>query len=289
MTKILKLQLLVAVLLVCSSYSYSDIIYQNSGNAAAAGLNWAMANVVPQYSGLAINGVVYQYTTIKNDEDEMRVHVQNENALGTGYIFRETNDWTGVPGNTINRAVPVDYIPIEYWGDGSILVEGEGQVSDPTVIYTYRYDDTCVVDPQARSDCPGYMPPTYEELKVDAYDPLDDDIIQNELDRKAVIEDQTEDDRDRRRVSAKKKEKERLEKLLGITELTDLSGPAEQLHEDLLKLDVIPSSYNVSLPSTVYKDTRVLTDSELPDNKNARRVRYAQQSLHDKLVNLQYE
>lgn len=248
-----------------------------------------MANVVPQYSGLAINGVVYQYTTVKNTEDEMSVHVQNENAQGTGYIFRETNDWSGVPGNTINRAVPVDYIPIEYWGDGSILVEGEGQVTDPTVIYTYRYDDTCVLDPQARSDCPGYMPPTYEELKVDAYDPMDDDIVQDELDRKAVIKDETEDDRDRRRVSAEKKEKERLEKLLGTTGLTDLAEIGEKLHDDLVALDFVPQSYYNTLPSTVYKETRTLQDAKLPDNVNARRVDYAQQSLHEKLVNLQYE
>jgi len=219
----------------------------------------------------------------------MYVHVQNENAMGDGYIFRETNNWTGVPGNTINRFSPVDYVPIEYWGDGSIEVEGQGEVVDPTVIYTYRYDDTCVLDPQARTDCPGYVPPTYEDLKVEYYDPMDDDIIQDELDRKAVIKDETEDDRDRRRVSAKKKEKERLEKLLGTTELTDIAGLGAKLHEDFLALDFVPASYYNSLPSTVYRETITLPDAKLPDNSNARRVNFAQQSLHEKLVNLQYE
>ena len=34
----------------------------------------------------------------------MKVHVGNHNANGDGYTFRETDDWSGVPGNTIVKS-----------------------------------------------------------------------------------------------------------------------------------------------------------------------------------------
>lgn len=75
-----------------------------------------MTNVLPQQLGLTVNSVIYRYTTEKNTEDDMLVHVQNENLLGNGYIFRSTDDWSGLPGNTINKTVPVGAIGIDYWG-----------------------------------------------------------------------------------------------------------------------------------------------------------------------------
>ena len=110
-----------AVLLACSaSYSSSDDVYGSTSNAAAFGLNWVMTNVLPQQAGLTVGNVVYRYTAVKDIDADMLVHVQNENALGDGYIFRETDDWSGLEGNTIYKAIPVGRIGIEYWGDGSI-------------------------------------------------------------------------------------------------------------------------------------------------------------------------
>ena len=48
-----------------------------------------MSQILPQQAGLQVNNVFYRYTTIKDEEDEMVVYVQNENAQGDGYIFRE--------------------------------------------------------------------------------------------------------------------------------------------------------------------------------------------------------
>ena len=73
------------MLLACySSYSHSEIVY---GTSSTTGLNWVMTNILPAYTGLEVNGLVYQYTTIKDAEDDMIVYVQNENAQGDGYIF----------------------------------------------------------------------------------------------------------------------------------------------------------------------------------------------------------
>ena len=42
--------------------------------------------------GIDINGVIYQYTAVKDRADPFTVSIQNENATGSGYIFRETDD-----------------------------------------------------------------------------------------------------------------------------------------------------------------------------------------------------
>lgn len=287
-----KLWQVLVVSALCLPYSsYSDVIYETSGNAASDGLNWVMTNVLPEYTGLAVNGVVYRYTTVKDTEDDMIVHVSNENAQGDGYIFRETNDWSGVPQNTIRRAVPLPYIPVEYWGDGSIEIEGEGEVVDPFVIYTYRYDDTCV-DPQNNPTCPGYIEPLIipEIQTTDVVDPLDEDYVQEELDRKAVVNNEDQEDRDRRKIAnSKKRESINLEKLLGGRNDTEISATDLLIHTQLVSLNYIPSGYYYTLPVTEYQETIVLPDSELPDNKRARRNNFVQEALHEKLIELQYQ
>ena len=67
-------------------------------------MEWVMTNVLPQQAGLTVGNVIYQYDTVKQTEDEMLVHVQNEDAQGEGYIFRETDNWSGLPSNRIRRS-----------------------------------------------------------------------------------------------------------------------------------------------------------------------------------------
>lgn len=281
---------MVALLGCLPYYSYSDVIYESSGNAASDGVNWVMANVLPQYTGLAVNGVVYRYTTVKNTEDDMVVSVQNENAVDGGYIFREVDDWTGLPGNTISKVVPMPYIPIEYWGDGSIEIEGDGTIVDPFVIYTYRYDDKCLGD-NIDPGCPGYVAP-----QIDVPEPVvensDAEYVQNEIDRKATLRDEDQELRDSKKVG-KEKQKEiarnNLEKMLGTVVNDALLVSSQQLHDQLIAMNYLPPQYNVALPSTVYEETVVLKDSQLPDNKGARRQNFAQQKLHQEMVDSQYQ
>ena len=63
-----------------------------------------MTNILPEFAGLEVNGLVYQYTAVKDPETDMIVYVQNEHADGNGYIFRNADDWSGLPGNTINKS-----------------------------------------------------------------------------------------------------------------------------------------------------------------------------------------
>ena len=46
--------------------------------------------------------------------------------------------------------------------------------------------------------------------------------------------------------------------------------------------------YNSAINGGIYKDTMNLSDAEIPDNKNALRNNLAQQVLHNKLVDMQY-
>ena len=79
---------------------------------------------VAPVSGLDISGVLYRYTAVKERPDDFTVTVSNQNAIDGGYIFRETDDWSGKSGQTINKLVPVGYSPIRYWGDGAIETTG---------------------------------------------------------------------------------------------------------------------------------------------------------------------
>ena len=275
-------------MLVCSSYSYSDTIYGSTPNSAANGYNWVMTNILPQQAGLTVGNVIYRYTAVKNTSDDMVVHVQNENALGEDYIFRSSDDWSGLPGNTINKVVPVDDIDISYWGNGSIQVDGFGTVEDASVIYTYQYD-SCF-DPQSTPDCPGYITPVEFDTNQVSYEE-DQQYIQAELDRKKTLKDEEEqEEADRKTMLAKKRgeDDERLGVLLGIVNTDALSQEQLVLHGQLTSTNSLTSSYYAAIPGGTYQETIALIDSKLPDAKKGLRVNLATQILHQKMVDLQY-
>ena len=277
-------------MLVCSSYSYSDTVYGSTSNAATNGYNWVMTNILPQQAGLTVGNVVYRYTTIKNTSDDMVVHVQNENALGEGYIFRSSDDWSGLPGNTINKVVPVNNIDISYWGNGSIQVDGFGTVEDASVIYTYQYDPC--FDPQTDPACPGYIAPVDYSLEALVYEE-DQRYIQDELDRKKTLLDDEEEqeEADRKAILAKKRREtdERLEVLLGFVNTDALSQEQLIRHGQLTAMNGLSSSYYTAIPGGTYQETIALIDSKLPDAKKGLRVNLATQILHQKMVDLQYD
>lgn len=284
---------MVLALLVYSSCSLSEEIYGSTGNAAQNTLNWVMRNVLPQQAGLAVNSVVYRYTTVKETEDAMVVNVQNENARGSGYIFRETDDWTGLPSNTINKAVPISNIDISYWGDGSINWTGNGSVVDQSVIYTYFYEPC--FDPQSNPTCDGYVDPfvaaLVEEPEIDTE--TEQEMIQDELDRKTQLEAQEkeEEEQERKAIIKRKQQEseERLEVLLGFVNTSLLSQEQIAKHEMLKATNYLPRGYFAGVSGGEYKDTIVLLDSKLPDNNKSLRVGLATELLHQKLVDLQYE
>ena len=276
-------------MLLCSSYSYSNTVYGVTQNAASAGYNWVMTQVLPQQAGLQVSNVLYQYSVQKEQEDDMLVHVQNENAQGAGYIFRETDNWSGLPSNTIRKNVSVPDIDIGYWGMGSIEVEGTGEVVDAEVFYAYKFDPC--FDPQSSPACPGYDDPfKLEQMEVQVYDPLQDQIIQDELDRKTNRRAQREEEErlERLKIAQEAEEKAGLESLLGIEDTGEFSAEQIALHNQLMALRGIPSTYLNSLVGGTYEDTIVLKDKVIPNNRRGLRVGLAQELKHQQLINLQY-
>jgi hypothetical protein len=276
-------------LLACSSYSYSDeIIFGSTQNAAAAGYNWVMTNILPQQAGLEVNGIVYRYTTVKKPEDDMIVTIQNLNALGPGYIFRNSDNWSKLPGSTINRSVPINNIPIQFWGDGSIDVEGQGDVVNASVVYTYQFDPC--FDPQSSPACPGYKDPREFNVEVtEGYDPLDDEFVRQELERKARLDEEDEKEKQRKRMEDQKNQRNRLEVALGAASSALMTAEAEARATDFFALAEIPQNYIVvDIPGVVYNESVRLVDAKLPDNARALRQNWAQQLLHEQMIDLQY-
>ena len=247
-----------------------------------------MQNILPQQAGLTVGNVIYRYTAVKNIDDPMLVHVQNENALGDGYIFRETDDWSGLEGNTIYKTIPVGDIPIDYWGNGSIEIEGIGSVVDPSVIYTYRYD-TCF-DPQTDPSCEGYQEPYVlaEILPEEYVDPQQEEFLRLEMEKQYKLEqekEQEEYDRKKRR----KKVKIDLERMLGGLNLQMMTDAASIQEQALFAMNFIPASYKSALNGGQYEDVPMLKDGYIPSNKKALRVGLAQQRLHEEMLDLQYD
>lgn len=242
-----------ALLAAYSAASYSsDAIYGYTPNVAAGGSSWSMSESVlgvAPTSGLDISGVIYRYTAVKERPDDFTVTIQNANAIDGGYVFRETDDWSGRTGQTIVKSVPVGYVPIRFWGDGEIVTTGVGSVEDPQVVYTYRY-----IEPE----------PVLPDLPT-LYSVLDDPYAQQQSTERpeSSEEDQASKDKD--------EEEEPLEKALAASD-ADLSMAVGQTGMIAAMNPVtMHNYYAMTIPGGVYQETVILQGGEIKDNKLALR------------------
>ena len=255
-----------------------------------------MPDVLPDPPGLDIDTVIYNYRIRKATEDQVDVYVGNETANGTGYIFREHDEWRpgSLDGTEINKVIGVGGINRELWGDGFIDVQGNGSVEDPNLIYTYRVDPC--YDPQFDPNCPGYEIPQVEVPEIDLstiYDateevtvePVDLALLQSEnqgLSEEELKKKEEEEKEERRR---------RLEAALSSTgaalEFANAFA-AGQIIETMNSATDVNVYYNSSIPGGSYSDTIQLADKQLPDNKRGLRNNLAQQRLHQQMIDEQY-
>jgi len=256
-----------------------------------------MDSVFPEPPGLDVQNVIYNYTIHKATEDQVDVHVQNENALGTGYIFRETDSWMpgSLDGTEINKVVPIiPNIPKAAWGDGSIEVDGNGSVSNANVVYTYRVDPC--YDPQFDPNCPGYKPyiPDIPEFDLSTmYDATTDAQI-SEFEDQANYEDEEElsdEEKKEQEEEEKKDSKERLEKALAAADNSAMFAQSlaqAQMLETLNMATNMNTYYSAKIPGGSYQETVSLVDKQLPDSRKGLRNGLAQQLLHEKMIDMQY-
>ena len=294
------------------SYSYSDSItpyYGSTGNAITdQSLRWSMPNVLPEPPGLDINTVIYNYTIRKETEDHVTVNVQNENAAGNGYIFRETDEWKpgSLDGTQINKVIGVGSVHRSLWGDGSIDVQGNGSVEDAKVVYTYTVDPC--YDPQFDPNCPGYKV-TIPDIPVINYDDLynvfDDDNVN--LSRqtckegdisaqcKAILDEEeegkSEEELEKEAEEEERDSKERLEKALAAADNSVMFAEAlaaAQILDAVNAATNVQDYYSKTIPGGAYNESVVIVDKQLPENKRGLRNGLAQQLLHNKMVDMQY-
>ena len=265
---------LAAFLAFLPCYSYSEpYSYGTTNNAATYGFGWDMYNVLPNVAGVEVNGIFYRYTVEKQTEDDMRVTVGNDG------VFSLTDDWSSLPSNTITRGLSFDNIPARSWGDGSITVDGDGEVRDATVIYSYRIDECA--DPKLSPSCEGYL---HQIDTPDLYDYNEAiDIASQETDLLSI-------DYEEEEQQEEVEKKSRLELGLASAEnaLTigiDQSAILEQINS----LTNLAMYYNTQINGGQYEDAPMLVDAEFPENKRALRNNLAQQALHAKMVQEQYE
>ena len=185
----------------------------------------------------------------------------------------------------------VPYVDISYWGPGSIEVEGFGTVTNAEVFYTYQFDPC--FDPQSNPQCPGYVDPFVIELnEIEVYDPLDDDLVQDELDRKANLKAQEDEEKEKSRKKALEKAEEveeRLEQLLGMVMENELSASQQLIHDQLSTLMTLPSSYQAQLVGGEIPGGVLPPDGKLPKNTRGLRQSFASELRHAEMVRLQYE
>jgi hypothetical protein len=234
-----------------------------------------MTNVLPQAAGLTVDAVRYSYTAVKLPSDPLLVTVANRNANTSGYVFRSQDDWTGLPGNTLVKTVPVNNIPGTQWGPGSITTTGIGSIENPQVNYSFRYD-TCFGETKDPS-CPNYRPPTQPVTFTE--------VLPEQQPQR--LWQQTEEER----VAAQRMlQTEQTKRAQTLKKNTANTLANQAMANALFAQNNLPdiAAYSRALPGGVYPETLKLRDARLPDSRNSARISFSQERLHSRMVDQQY-
>jgi hypothetical protein len=236
--------------------------------------------------GLDVSGVIYQYTTVKEVEDDFTVTVQNKDVDG-GYVWQDTEDWSGKHGIRIRKVIPLPYVPIGKFGKGEIATTGTGTVEDANVIYMYRYD--ACFNPQNDPACAGYVQPMPVIPDIEIYNALDDDAVKEatkETDKDLINKDEEERDEEE-----DEEDENRLEIALASSTnaLTIANTFTQASVVRAMNIATNLNTYYVTkILGRVYKETTSLQGGNIVDNRAVFR-NLTQDRLHNQMVQEQYE
>jgi len=249
-----------------------------------------MQDVLPSQSGLAINGLIYQYSVGKEINDDFEVTIRNEHAyIPNEYVLNQTDDWSGLPGSTINKRLSFPDTSATLYGKGEIVTDGVGTVSNPSVVYEYRFDEC--YNPLYDPSCPGYYDALYAFLKEqglldrepDINDPFYDEWVQYQL----SLETDTEEEE----IQSEEEEEssEEIEQLNGGASLEAITGAVDQtsIMIQLAQMNKIDAYIIREIPGGVYEESIKLQDTTLPDNNRAMK-NLASDAKHRTMVRSQY-
>ena len=252
-----------------------------------------MEDILPPEAGLEVNGLIYRYTTEKDPDSDMQVHIQNEHAIEDGYIIRNTDDWSQLPGSTINNMVLFPGIPAELIGRGSMEVEGEGDIIDPSVQYSYKFDECYIV--LSNPECPGFAQALYDWLlendllgkEPEIGDPFYDEWVQLSLKNEDDVEDEEE------KVEVENEEEQSDDAIAALNADVDIEGLVDGARQSAImqSFTTIPNFdgyYAANISGGVYEDVLTLEDNVIIDNQRALN-NLSQDSVHRDMVRSQYE
>jgi len=254
-----------------------------------------LPNHAAPYVTVQVHGLTYRYTMVKNPETDALVYVRNKNAVDGSYIFEETDDWSGNPGGTIQKYVRFPYVDATEWGDGSMSVEGEGRIENPSVIYNYKLDVDeqammCYGNPLYDPSCPGFQQALLDYLNnmetLSAGDPFYDEWVQANL----SMNDKKENE-EAKEIKEPEEKLSRFEKKLGGKNTIDnLVNEAEQTRvlASLAQNQKIENYYTVTIQGGEYVDAVILEDTIIQDNRRAMKS-LASDAKHNTMVRSQYE
>ena len=236
--------------------------------------------------GMDISGVTYKYTPIKNKEDDYIVTLEND-KVGGGYVFQDMQDWSQREGGIeIRRTIALPYTPIAVFGDGRLKQEGTGSIEGADVRYIYRFDHC--FDPQSDPNCPGYVKPKPPPLpEVPDYDALQDESVQlaqAETDKELLEEEEAKEEEE-------EEDEEEMEMLLATTE--NALAIADGISQSVLMATInqatnINSYYVAQIPGKIYRESIVLQDKDIVDNRRAFRS-LGQDKLMNQMIEEQYK
>ena len=237
--------------------------------------------------GMDISGVIYNYTAVKDQADDFTVTVQNENVDG-GYVYQETDDWSGKNGMKIQKVIPLSYTPIEQFGKGSIATTGTGSIENASVLYMYRWDGCR--NPQNNENCPGYIPPMPVIPVIEIYDALEDENVdkateETDSDLYNKEEEESED------KEVEEEEKGRLEIAMAATEnALTIANTASQasLLQRINNATNVSSYYVAKIEGGTYRESIALQGGEIIDNRKALRS-LGQDNLMNEMIEEQYK
>jgi len=238
--------------------------------------------------GMDISGVTYKYTPIKVKEDDYIVTLEND-KVGGGYVFQDVQDWSQREGGVeVRRTIALPYTPIAVFGDGRLKQEGTGSIENADVRYIYRFDPC--FDPQSDPNCPGYKKPEPPKLpEIPDYDALQDESVQlaqTETDKELLEEEEeAKEDED------EAEDKENMESLLAATEnaLTIANEVSQAaLLQVINQATNINTYYVATIPGKIYRESIVLKDKDIVDNRKALRS-LGQDKLMNTMIEEQYQ
>ena len=236
--------------------------------------------------GLDISGVIYTYTPVKEVNDDFTVTVGNE-AVDGGYIFQETDDWSGKHGMKIQKVIPLPYTPIERFGKGAIKTTGVGSVQDASVVYMFRWDNCR--NAQNDPSCPNYIPPLPVIPKIEIYDALEDDAVEKATEE--TDSDLYKDEEESEQTEEDEEDENRLEiALASVNNALTIANTVSQsvILKAMNTATNINSYYVATIPSTTYRDKLDLQGGDIPDNKLIFRS-LSQDNLMNEMIQEQYK